>query len=226
MKMIYVTWTILPGLVTLIAAYAFFSRGKTEKKVLKRVFQICLIVGTLLICVGFGLLLSDIRKSPLQTPVDPITGGVNSTSSFSFADEAAIKRTLKDAVIFECLTIYRLPEDFQTKYRNELSRYWLPIEQGGKAVEAIEASVLRLIRKGWRYGAASANEAFERRSIRIIGESAKVSTRERWYLPITDKDGKAVEKRNAIQTWHVDYVLKKVNGQWLIADSTAPYPAE
>src|SRR2546429_5850585 len=135
-------------------------------------------------------------------------------------EEEKLKSFLEESQSFE-LTIYANPRDFN---RTKLNNYWVPIEQGGQAAEDIENAVQRLLARGWYYGKESKFESFEFESVVISGDKAEVKTRERWYLPIYhDKDGSPVTERKAEQSWEATYFLQKVNGKWLIKDTTLPY---
>ena len=58
----------------------------------------------------------------------------------------------------------------------------MSVEQGGKAVPAIEAAVDRLRKRGWRYADESRVEVFDFRYVRVFSprDYAEEGTSERW----------------------------------------------
>jgi hypothetical protein len=137
-------------------------------------------------------------------------------------DEAEMKRIVKEAQLHE-LAQYKNPETFE---RHSLSKYFLQPEEGGKAFDAIEASIARLLNRGWRYGKEAKADAFDFRDVRLSpsGEFGEVRTRERWYIPLYRQDGERVLERNVyVGPFDVDYTLRKLNGKWRIQSTSAPY---
>ena len=94
----------------------------------------------------------------------------------------------------------------------------------GKAAKDIECAVERLVQEGRYYGSDSKLESFEFDSVHVSGDQAEASTREAWYLPLyTSKDNSRIKERKAEQSWTAKYYLKRINGRWLIQDTTLPY---
>ena len=137
-------------------------------------------------------------------------------------DESQIRKVLRDSQFIEMLTIYTHPKTFD---KTLLDKYWVPADRGGDAVEKVQASVRRLLDKGWHYGDDSENEQFEIRSLQILssGDEAEVRTRERWYMPMVDEAGNRVKERNPVLEFPVRYRLRKIDGRWLVQWSSGPY---
>lgn len=140
------------------------------------------------------------------------------------SDEAEVMRVVKESQVYETLGIYTNPEAFD---RSQMNRYWLPVEQGGKAIPPIEASVARLRKNGWRYSSESRLEIFDFRYVRVFSprDYAEAGTSERWFVPTVRADGSRVENRNVyLGVYDVDYTLRKVDGRWLIEENSTPRP--
>lgn len=148
----------------------------------------------------------------------------NITEINSPFDDAELRRVVKESQFFETLTIYGDPKSFD---RSQLLKYWLPAEQGGKEITQVEAAIERLLSKGLHYGSESRAEMFEFRYVRILepGDHAVVGTTERWYIPTYDSNDNRVLDRNVYLGPNLmDYKLRKVNGSWLIEETTVPRP--
>jgi DNA-binding winged helix-turn-helix (wHTH) protein len=138
------------------------------------------------------------------------------------ADEAEIMRVVKESQVYETLGIYVDPSSFDAARARQ---YWLPTEQGGKELSKIEVSVKRLLEKGLHYGKDSRVERFEFQYVRVYSprEYAEAGTIERWYVPLRRSDESLVEGRNVyLGPYMVDYTLRKVNGLWLLEESSTP----
>jgi DNA-binding winged helix-turn-helix (wHTH) protein len=141
----------------------------------------------------------------------------------SAADEAEVKRVVRESQVFETLTLYTKPESFEP---GQLEKYWLPEDLGGQEISRVEAAVQRLRQKDQRYGLESRLERFDFTYVRIFapGEYAEAGTMERWYVPLYE-NGKPVLNRNVyLGPYTVDYTLRKVKGVWLIEKNTTPRP--
>jgi hypothetical protein len=139
-------------------------------------------------------------------------------------DEAEARNVVKESQLVETLTLYTDPKAFD---RKELSRYWVPESQGGKEIKQVEASISRLLEKHWHYARESKCELFEFRYARVYapGDYAEVGTIERWHLPLHNEDESPVLERNVnLGPIPIDYGLKKINGVWLIEETTVPRP--
>jgi hypothetical protein len=142
------------------------------------------------------------------------------------SDEEEVKRTVKESQIFESLNVYEHPEQYE---KNLPSNYWVPVDKGGQALKAVENSIRNLVAKGWHYGPESSVRTFDILNAAIFaGDRAEVRTREHWYLPLYYKNGTRVEGRSAdLGPYEVNYLLRKLDGKWLIQTATIPYvPSE
>jgi DNA-binding winged helix-turn-helix (wHTH) protein len=139
-------------------------------------------------------------------------------------EELEVKRVVRESQIYETLTIYTDPKSFD---RSQLAQYWVPADLGGKEVKAVDAAIDRLLQKGWRYEKGSRLELFEFRYVKILapGDHAELGTIERWYLPTCREDGSRVLDKNVyLGPQAIDYKLRKINGKWLIDETTVPRP--
>jgi hypothetical protein len=129
---------------------------------------------------------------------------------------------VKDSQFNEILLVYVFPSTFDKAL---LAKYWVPESKGGKAIIQVENSVRRLLDRRWHYAKESANEQFDIRSIVVFapGDVADVRTRERWYVPMTDEEGRLVKERDSILEFPCTYRLLKIDGRWLIQKSSCPY---
>jgi hypothetical protein len=70
-------------------------------------------------------------------------------------------------------------------------------------------------------------EIFDFRYVRIFSprDYVEVGTSERWYVPTMWADGSRVQNRNVyLGIYDVDYMLRKIDGRWLIEDNSTPRP--
>lgn len=192
-----------------------------RKKQARWVFWGVTAVLIAMICIGIWM---SANKTSKQTNggKSSQTGGAQLNSP-SFIDEASAKAQLKRALVFEMLTIYEKPEEFEKDKRGQLGQYWVPAEQGGEEVSKIEQAVANLLARGWHYRDDSRCESLEFVSVTPSGESMDIETREHWYVPVIDKTGKLVLERNTNQRWDIVYGMRKINGSWLIEKSNGPY---
>lgn len=146
--------------------------------------------------------------------------GINIKRWKHHREEETVKRLLKESLLYE-LNLYINPTAFN---RSQLDAYWLPVEQGGKTTKDVDCALQSLLFQGWHYGKESKYETFEFESTNVSGDRAEIKTREKWYLPLySAKDESLVKERRRYQEWQPTYFLWKVNGKWLIQDSTIPY---
>lgn len=139
-------------------------------------------------------------------------------------DEAEAKRVVKESQLAETLAIYVNPISFDTGL---LPKYWVPAESGGKEINEVRAAISRLTSHGTHYGSQSKCELFEFLQARVYapGDYAEVRTIERWYIPLFRADGTPVlEHNDYLGPQQIDYKLRKINGSWLIQESTTPRP--
>lgn len=137
------------------------------------------------------------------------------------AEEAELRRVVRESQMLEFLTFYKRPDKVD---KEALRTYWLSAELGGREIVNVEESLDRLLRRGWRYGQESQAEQFAIVSVRALEvDLAEVRTRERWFLPLYDKQGRRVPGKNDyFGPYDAAYTLRKVDGKWLIAQSTTP----
>jgi DNA-binding winged helix-turn-helix (wHTH) protein len=194
------------------------AQEAVRKQPVTKISQRLIISGiALLLLTGIGIAIwwyygntvSDVRTK------------VEIHSSF---DEGEVRRVVKDSQFFETLSLYTNPKAVK---REDLATYWLPAEMGGKEIKEVLAAIERLLNSGWHYGSESKCEMFEFFSTRILapGDSAEVETIERWYIPTYKDDGSRVLERNVfLGPLKMAYKLRKLNGMWLIEETTVPRP--
>jgi DNA-binding winged helix-turn-helix (wHTH) protein len=177
--------------------------------------------------IGSALIISNAWLRARTPGKDKQTVGVRQHSGVQLEaplDEAEAKAAVKESQLFETLTVYTDPKGFD---RKQLSKYWVPEAEGGKEIKEVEASVNRLLEKHWHYAVESKCELFEFRYARVYapGDYAEVGTIERWHLPLHNDDESPVLERNFnLGPIPIDYGLKKINGVWLIQETTVPRP--
>lgn len=136
------------------------------------------------------------------------------------ADEAEVRRVVKESQIYETLTLYTNPDAVE----NVRFDYWLPKELGGTEIDKVRTSLEHLRQKNLRYGPESRLERFDFTYVRILspGDYAEVGTIERWYVPLYN-NGQLVTNRNVyLGPYTIDYTLRKIKGVWLIEKTTTP----
>ncbi len=179
--------------------------------------------GVALFCITIGIVVvRQTTETPKRLQVVPAEGRVEIRSP---TDEAEVRRVVKESQFYETLTLYVNPKDFN---KDQLNKYWLPSEQGGKEIKEVESAVQRLLSKGMHYGKESKAERYEFRYVRIFSprDYAEVGTIERWYVPAYREDGSRVLGRNEyLGPYPVDFTLRKINGAWLIEEASNPRPA-
>ena len=192
-----------------------FNSSRRQKnrwlpEILVRVLPPILMIATL-----YGLTWFSFKYWPQSTQLN---------ADKSAADEKALRELVQASQLYEVRTIYADPGSFNP---SQLSKYWVPSNQGGRAAEQINASVARLHSADWHYGTESSPENFEILSVTLnepVEGNAIVLTSERWFLPLYRRDGTRVLERNAyLGPFLVRYMLRKVNGTWLIQDNNTPY---
>ena len=132
-------------------------------------------------------------------------------------EEETIKETLKQAEIYE-LRLYANPKAFEP---NQTDAYWVKDSKGAKDVAC---TAITLVVENRYYGDDSKLESFYVDTVQILDDHAEATTREAWYMPLyLSKDGSRFKERKAEQTWKATYYLRRINGKWLIEDTTLPY---
>lgn len=138
------------------------------------------------------------------------------------SDEAEVRRLVEVSQVYESLTMYVMPDNFDEQ---KLTEYWLPEELGGKEIIKVKLSLKRLQDKGLRYGSESKLERFEVLYVRVFSprDYAEMGTVERWFLPMYNADGARVAGRNEyLGPYKVDYALRKIGDRWLIEEASTP----
>ncbi|HUY90658.1 MAG TPA: hypothetical protein VMV10_18115 [Pirellulales bacterium] len=193
-----------------------FKRYAKKIKLGKAAVQAAIIssiIGAILASTGGGRRVEEPESPVMRVIVSP-------------ADDAAVKRAVRESQIIEATRIYADPESFDPGL---LSVHWVAPELGGRATENIEASVARLMTRGWRYGHESRPEIFEFRRVALFGagdepDYAEVHTREKWFLPVYDKSGDLIANRNMfLGPFQIDYTLQRINDRWLVQSTSTPY---
>lgn len=137
------------------------------------------------------------------------------------ADAAEVRRVVEESQAFESLTLYTNPDAVTEA---QFAKYWLPAEAGGKEILAVRGKVQGLRNKHRRYGPESRVERFDFTYIKILkpGDRARAGTFERWYLPMYENGNRVADINAYLGPYMVDYTLRKLNGGWLIAETTTP----
>ncbi|QQS32658.1 MAG: winged helix-turn-helix domain-containing protein [Acidobacteriota bacterium] len=141
--------------------------------------------------------------------------------NFSRTDDVEdVKRVVKDSQMFESLVMYRDPSDFTEEM---LDRYWLSESEGQANFDRsrIRQTVKKLLAEGRYYGEQTECLTFEFDKVELNNgrDAATVRTFEKWSLDDITKDGN-ISRKKTVGPYFVDYVLRKVNGRWLIERST------
>ncbi|HEX8399679.1 MAG TPA: winged helix-turn-helix domain-containing protein [Pyrinomonadaceae bacterium] len=137
-------------------------------------------------------------------------------------DEAEIRRVITESQFYENLTLYTHPHEFSEEKLNE---YWLAESQGGKEIKEVKTSITRLQLAKQRYGEESKMLQFDFRFVKVFAprDYAEVGTIEKWFLPLYSSDGSRVINKNPVLgPYPVEYMLRKVDGHWLIEETTTP----
>jgi hypothetical protein len=140
------------------------------------------------------------------------------------SDEAEVRRVVLESQKLETLEAYVHPDAFD---EGRLREYWLPAEQGGKAILQVDKQLASLRSKGRHFGEESELRQFEFRDVRVYAgrNYAEVRT-EKWYVPLYEADGSRMLDKNPVLAYPVDYMLKKVDGRWLLEENGTPRPRE
>ena len=133
-----------------------------------------------------------------------------------------IRRVVRESQEYEALVAYTDPDAFNER---TLSKYWLDEPQGGRDIKRVKNSLGKLRDEGRRYGKESKLVSFDVLDVNwlLFTNTAEVKTKESWFLPMYYRDGKPYP-RIPEQGWDGFYVLRKVNGAWLIQSATLPPP--
>ncbi len=138
----------------------------------------------------------------------------------SSVDEEQIRQVIRESQNFESLVLYRKPNEFN---ETDLDRYWVP--DGDARLNhdrgRIRDSVKKLAAEGQRYGDETRHEQFEFQSVEIDTDrsSAIVKTLEKWFIAVYLSDG-SLQKNKTVGPYFVSYILKKIDGRWLVEKSS------
>ena len=134
-------------------------------------------------------------------------------------DEQEIRRVVEDSQKFESLVLYENPTEFDEV---QLTKYWLPDTDFNADfdIREVRKGVQRLIDEGRYYGKETKPEQFEFQNVDINNSNdfAVVKTLEKWFIVEYRKDGTLL-KTKKVGPYFVSYILRKVDGRWLIEKS-------
>lgn len=135
-------------------------------------------------------------------------------------DAEAVQYVLRESQMFESLVMYKSPA---TVTDADLDRFWTPDDHGvpNSDRQLIRQRIQKLIDEGTNYGHETRNEQFDFQSIEINknGTFATARTLEKWFITAYNKDGALIRNRT-VGPYFVDYILKKIDGRWLVEKST------
>lgn len=139
---------------------------------------------------------------------------------FSDNNEEEIERVVKESQLYESLVIYKNPSAFD---ESALDKYWtaeLDINSNYDR-QRIREAVQKLNAEGRRYGDETKCEQFEFQSVEINRDEnfAVVKTLEKWFISVYFDDG-SLQKNKTVGPYFVSYILRKIDGKWLIEKST------
>jgi DNA-binding winged helix-turn-helix (wHTH) protein len=145
--------------------------------------------------------------------------GVGGLKLLSESDEDKIRRVVKESQLYESLILYKNPLSFT---ENNLDNYWTPELEitSNYDRQRIRDSVTNLQNKKERYGEETKCEQFEFQSVEITknNDFAVVKTLEKWFISVYSIDG-VLQKNRRVGPYFVSYVLRKIDGRWLIEKS-------
>jgi DNA-binding winged helix-turn-helix (wHTH) protein len=136
------------------------------------------------------------------------------------SDIEDVKKVVKESQFFESLVLYKNPSGFS---EDDLDKYWtteLDIKTNYDRGR-IRDSVQKLVAEGKRYGEETRCEQLEFQSVEINqnGDMAVVKTLEKWFVAVYQNDGTLL-KNKYVGPYFVSYVLRKIDGKWLVEKST------
>ena len=135
-------------------------------------------------------------------------------------NEEKIKQAVKESQLYESLVIYKNPSSFDEK---SMDKYWIaePDMNSNFDRRRIIEATQKMQAEGRRYGDETKCEQFEFQSIEINrdGNFAVVKTLEKWFVSVYFTDG-TLQKNRTIGPYFVSYILRKVDGNWLIEKSS------
>ncbi|CAN5356521.1 hypothetical protein BH20ACI2_BH20ACI2_10050 [soil metagenome] len=127
---------------------------------------------------------------------------------------------LRESQIFESMVLYRSPAAVGEE---DLDRFWTPEshDEPNSDRRRIKESIQKMLKDGVKYGDETRCEQFEIQSLELNKEKnfATARTLEKWFITNYDSHG-ALIKNKTVGPYFVDYILKKVDGRWLVEKST------
>lgn len=136
------------------------------------------------------------------------------------SDESLVREAVRESQIYESLVLYENPGLFN---ESDMDKYWTKEVDSNVNYDRgrIRESVKKMIAEGRKYGSESKCEQFDFQSVEIdvSKTTAMVRTLEKWFVSSYTNDGTLLKNRT-IGPYFVNYILKKVDGRWLIEKST------
>lgn len=190
------------------------EEGKGERKVAKR----SMIVGLATAAAVLGVLYLIVLKG--KTPPPP------SNEIYLPIDNEQVRRAVLESQALE-LEFYKDPAKVN---ESQYARYWVTESQGGEEIKDVRINVNRFINTKGRISNNSKSEVLEILEVHIYPpnkdfkeKNAKVVTREKWFYQYLREDG-SVEKEKIFGPYDVPYILRFINGKWLVHFSGTPRP--
>ena len=134
-------------------------------------------------------------------------------------EEDRVRQVVQDSQLYESLVLYKDPKSFKEE---NLDKYWTTELDMNSNFDRkrIRTGVRNLLEKSQHYGNETKCEQFEFQSIEIDAknEIALVKTLEKWFIAVYNDDG-SLDKNRYVGPYFVSYVLRNVEGRWLIEKS-------
>jgi DNA-binding winged helix-turn-helix (wHTH) protein len=134
-------------------------------------------------------------------------------------EEDHVRRVVQESQLYESLVLYKDPKAFT---EGDLDKYWTTELDLNSNLDRkkIRTGVKNLLEKGQHYGNETKCEQFEFQSVEIdaTNKMALVKTLEKWFIAVYRDDG-SLEKNKYVGPYFVSYVLRNVDGRWLIEKS-------
>ena len=126
---------------------------------------------------------------------------------------------VKESQLFESLVLYKDPVSFK---ETDLDKFWTPELDVNSNYDrgTIRQAAAKLVDEGKRYGDETKCEQFDFQSVEVNAnkDMAVVKTLEKWFIAVYGADGKPIKNRT-VGPYFVSYVLRKIEGRWLIEKS-------
>jgi DNA-binding winged helix-turn-helix (wHTH) protein len=135
-------------------------------------------------------------------------------------ERTAVERVLRESQHYESLVLYKHPAAFKEE---DLDKYWAPASEALPNPDRlrIRDAVRKMAAEGLRYGDETRSEQFDIQELNIDkdGTTATARTLEKWFVAVYGTDG-TLHKNRTIGPYFVNYILRKINGRWLVEKST------